>query len=398
MPSNSMGYPVVREAVFYGQRAEATSPAAITVFQQENNHDVVSLVSYLDDNTPNRYRAGVPVSVSWGALNRRVTTFQGYVHHTEPMVSPTGAKAYRNVVKIVCVGATYLMKNKHRRSWEQRTVPSVLAEIFDGYKMSLQTEQHNKIWDVLVQSGESDWEFVCGLAHRIGWAIYPDNTDVMAQNRRVDLRAAKNTTSVFIAAPPTSPTGGLNSILTFQAIDGETTPDGGQKANRISEGIDPWQGTYFTAAEGTSQPVLGWVSPDALFTEYSTDVARSYGEAATRLAGEAEDHRLYIQAKAEVVGDAYVRPGRAVSLGGLGAKSNGLWYVQAVEHEVDQGTYVMHLTLGRDARWDTGFRPNAQRRRVVQPRTDAYGTPLAVTPPTVLVAGVWRAAYSTVPA
>lgn len=393
MPPNSVGFTVVREATFYAQRTETMTPTAITVLQQEYNHDLVSLVSHLDDNTPDRYSAGVPVSISWGLLGKRVGVFQGYVHHTEPMVTTAGTRPQRNLVKVVCVGSTYRMKEKRRRVWSQRTIPSVLLEIFNGYKLSSSIAKDGRVWDTLVQSDETDWQFVCGLAQRNGWSVVPDNTDVTVRPRRVDLRIARSTISSFGASAANEAVGGLHQIFTFQAVDGETTPDGGQKALRLAYGLDPWQGEIFTATQDNVTPQLGWSSPDPIFTEHSTDISRSYGEAASRLLGAAEGARLYIQAKAEVMGNANVRPGKLVNLQGLGAKNNGLWYVEAAEHEVNMGTYLLHLTLGRDARWDNGFRPSTKRRRVVRVRTGAYGEQVAETPPTVLVAGSWRAAY-----
>lgn len=394
MAPNSLGFEVVRSAVFYGQRTETMSPQTITVFQEEYAHDMVALVSYLDDNTPSRYGQGVPVSITWGLLNKRVETFQGYVHHTEPIVVGEGDRAHRNVVKIVCVGATYPMKEKRQRIWTGRTIPSVLGDVFDSYKLSSHISQSAKTWDALVQAGETDWMFACGLAQRLGWTLVPNNTDVMVRARSSDLKQARNTTISFRAPQGMrEQAGGLNSILTFQAVDGETTPDGGQKAQRLAYGLDPWQGTPFVASQASVAPQLGWSSPDPIFKEYSTDTARTYAEAAARLAGDAEGARFYIQADAEVVGDASVRPGKLVCLLGLGSKNNGLWYVQRAEHEVSGGTYSLHLSLGRDARWDTGFRPNLQKRRVIQPRATAFGDTVAETPPTVLVGGAWRAAY-----
>jgi len=394
MPSRSIGYTVVREATFYGQRTETTSPTIITVVQQEYNHDILSLVSYLDDNTPNRYAIGTPVSVSWGLLGKRVEVFQGYVHHTEPIYTTAGSKAQRNLVKVVCVGATFLMKEKHRRVWSGRSITSVLCEIFNAYKLSANITPDTRVWETMVQSDETDWQFVCGLAQRNGWTVVPNNTDVTVAPRWVDLRAVRNSVSSFRATGADESIGGLGQVFTFQAVDGETTPDGGQKAARVAYGIDPAQGELFVAQQDVAPPQLGWISPTPFFTEYSTDVARSYGEAAIRLRGASEGARMYIQAKAEVMGDATVRPGKLVSLAGLGAKNDGLWYVQMAEHEVNQGTYLLHLTLGRDARWDNGFRPSTKRRRVLVTRTGAYGEPVGETPPTVLVAGMWRAAYA----
>lgn len=393
MGRNSLGFEVVREATFYAQRTETMDPQSITVMQREYSHDVVALVSYLDDNTPNRYAFGVPVNVAWGLLGQRVDTFQGYVHHTEPMTSVAGDQAHRSVVKVVCVGATNPMKEKRQRIWNQRTIPSVLSEIFSQYKLSYDIMTNDRVWDSLVQSGESDWQFVCSLAQRLGWTVCPTNTDVRVRPRWSNMAAVAYTTTIFRAAKPNEAPGGLHQIQTFHAVDGETTPDGGQKALRVAQGLDPWQGTAYTAVQDTVQPQLGWLSPTALLTEYNHDTARTYDEAVQRLYGDAENARFYIQAEMEAIGDASVRPGRLVALQGLGAKNDGLWYVEAADHEVSGGAYLLHLSLGRDARWDNGFRPARQRRRVIQPRTGAYGEVSATTPPTVLVSGTWRAAY-----
>src|SRR5437660_6077160 len=177
MPVSTLGFEVVRSATFYTGAQLTQSPTTINVIQQDFGHDIVTLISYRDDNTPNVYRTGVPVSVDWGLLNRRVETFYGYVHHVEPITVPAGKPEQRNVVKIVCIGVTYPMQETRRQIYLNRTIPSVLQEIFDNHKFSSRVSQSDTVWDSLVQADQSDWQFVCSLAQRLGWSVHARNTD-----------------------------------------------------------------------------------------------------------------------------------------------------------------------------------------------------------------------------
>ena len=395
MPLKDFGYRIVRDASFMGSTRPVTqSLTSMTLLQQEYGHDVVSMVSYRDDNAPNRYSTGTPLTISWGLTNYRVEVFTGYVHHSEPIMLPGGQPADRQMVKVVCVGASWLMKEQHRRIFNGRTIPSVIKEVLDGYRLSGQVTDDTRVWDSLAQAGESDWEFICALAKRLGWAVYPNNTDVAFRDRRVSPQTSRRTAKAFTAPGVGQPSGGMGQIITFQAIDGETTPDGGQKANRVLFGMDAMQGTSFVVTQDQPEPTLAWSSPDPVFLEFQNDTARDYAEASALVAGKTDVNRMYIQAKVEVQGEPAVRPGDVVCLLGMGAKNSGYWYVQSAEHELGVGSYTTHLTLGRDSRWDTGQRPDHRRRRIVRPRYAPYGEVFSEIPASNLINGTWRAAYS----
>src|SRR5437660_11857752 len=107
MPVSTLGFEVVRSATFYTGAQLTQSPTTINVIQQDFGHDIVTLISYRDDNTPNVYRTGVPVGGDWGLLNRGVETFYGYVHPGEPITVPAGKPGRRNGGKIGGMGVAY---------------------------------------------------------------------------------------------------------------------------------------------------------------------------------------------------------------------------------------------------------------------------------------------------
>jgi hypothetical protein len=366
--------------------------ANLTVLQREFSHDVISIVLDNLDDDATVFQTGIPVEVRWGVESAEVSTINGYVHHTEP-ISVQGIGRVTKL-KLVCIGASFVMNQPARRVWQKRTASSIVRALADSQKFSGHIQEHKQVWESLTQDG-SDWNFLVSLAQRIGWTFYVDNTDVYFRQPLYNLPLQLETAPYFVSTGPQNPATGVNNVQTFHVVSGETTPDGGQKAVRYMAGVDPRSGDqYSMSVVPAFGDQLGSESTVPVFDNYESEPMVNYGEAAANLVGTALANRWHIQAKLEANGNARVRPGMLIALIGVGQRHSGYWYVQGIEHDLSVRGYTLHATLGRDSEFNRFGKPRTRARSVIPPRTTPYGTIIGETPPAIFVGNRWRAAYS----
>lgn len=385
------------ECVFEGPRPFGIEGRDMTVTRREFAHELASVIMPYSKQSSRRFETGTPVSMRWGWQPNGMDKFFGYVHHTEPIQVPSRAvDDLKSLVKVVCVGTTFYMKEKRMRAWQDRTVSSVAREILREYQLSAILQEHATVWPSLMCNGVSDWEFLRSLANRVGWTLVPYQSDIIFRERLAGQTHMRDTAPVFVAAMP-----GMteSTVISMNTVDGELTKDGGSLVERQQYGMDARTLQPFYANDDASglnaERVARWTTAPT-FGTFETTPADTYGSAVEELGNSAKRNRWFIQAKAEVRGDTRVRPGMLVVIdGGVGVRERGYWYVQAVAHEVKGDAFRSVLSLGRDSQWDSFDRPEGpRRRRVIRPRNDPFGVQKGEQPPTLLVNNIWRAAYA----
>ncbi len=373
-------------------------PIALTISEREFAHDLAIAHIPFEYAGSKRYETGTPVEVRWGTVYPNNTNrFYGYVHHTEPVYTRGGRGGRSHTLKVVCIGASYRLKQPRQRVWKMRTAPSVVRELANLVKFSGDVQPHGDIRESIANPGVSDWRFMVEQAQRIGYTFYVSNTDVHFHDRITRFRRLQRSAPVFFARQPGDNTLG-DSIYAFHIIVGETTPDGGDQAIRVIQGVDPRFAEVVSALDRVGTPIreqLAQRSFSPEFLKYETDiVAQNIGSATTQLEGLARKNRWHYVANAEVVGVPSVHQGSPVFFEGLGPRDSGYWYVEGVEHVIRPDDYRMYLSLGRDSSYVTRSRPQeAAGRRVIRQRFDPFGTKKAALPPTTLVGGLWRSSW-----
>lgn len=372
-------------------------PIAMTVSQREFHHDLVVSHIPIEQAGSRRYETGTPVDIRWGTSDpSQVNRFYGYVHHTEPVYTRGGDQGRTQTLKLVCIGASYLMKQPRQRVWKGRNISSVVREITNEAKFSGDVQPHNVVWESLTNPGVSDWAFLVQQAHRAGYTFFTANTDVQFYDRMSRFRRLQRSAPIFTAIQPDGPPG--DNVYSFHVVVGETTPDGGNQSIRSVQGVNPRFAEIVRSVDRYGTPVqeqLAQTSFAPQFLKFETDqVVQSLATADAVLQGLSRKNRWHYVAKAEVVGVPSIRQGSPVFFEGLGPRDSGYWYVEGVEHVVRPNDYRMYLDLGRDSSFVTKMRPEeGEGRRVVRQRLDPFGTKKAALPPTTLVGGIWRSAW-----
>jgi hypothetical protein len=372
--------------------SQETPLVAFRLLQKDYRHDIALIDVYGSSLDLMRYSTGAPVEVEFGTGGRNTEVFYGYVNHPEPEVERLDSNETQRVSRIVAVGASWPLKESTQRSVRGRTASSLMREVAEAYRFTTDVQESDVVWDSMTSPGLTEWQFLVSLAQRMGYCFFCNKTEIRSFDQLDHLRRRPGTAPVFYG--PDS-AGENITIDNFTAVSGETTPDGGTKAFRISSGIDPRTGQVISVQNDPSTAArLGREAVAPFFQKFENLVVEDRAQGSQKLSSVALLNRFYIQAKATLLGDVKVTQGSIVALVGLGDRHSGYWYVHEVEHDLNKQRYEMHVVLGRDSLGTLGDEEAFSGRRTVRERFDPFDRRVAIPPPTIFVNDRWRSAYA----
>lgn len=376
---------------FYTPVSSKVTVDSLRVRKKVFAHDLLVVTIPYGRNRTSRYDEGTPISATFGYLPSPATNFFGYVHHTEPYVPQNPTPGQAEMIKVVCLGASYVMKNALMESWQQRNSSSIVRELVRRFGFSGMVQESEDALASSTCNGQTAWQYLSKLAKDLGWILYASLTDVTFKDPLSGLQDLMDT------APTLVQSGATGNIRSFTAVDGELADAGGVKADRTMYGLDPRSLQQYGVSNDTSQFVtdqLGATSLNPLFQRFVTGPATDVGTAFSALDSVQEQNRWHIQAMIEVNGDPRLRQGMLVYLDQVPVRERGFWFVQEADHHISGGVYRTVLNLGRDSRFARGsVPPGPGVRRIVRQRFDPFGQQKAQVPASLLVNGRWRAEY-----
>lgn len=329
----------------------------VQVVQREFRHDMARVRVNRERPAFPDYRSNTPVELTYGREGQ-VETFYGYVHHVEPYVERNAEH-----LTIVCIGTGYPLKQRRQQMYRDKTITDVVREVAGRHKLDADIEPHTLRHSVIVQAGESDWEFLIRLAKEIGYVVYINGTQLRFHTRTRDLKGARNEAPRFKYSPPEETDQG--EVRRFLSRIGETLPTAGRRADRRAYGVDPRTAKVIEVRNnGELADVLGVETADPFFDYYEQELvvhSRDDGEAA--LDGITEDNRFHITATAEVKGDVRVRQAMPVYFDQLPEDYGGYWFVHGVTHTITNNEYMLDLELGRDSLQQASDLPAGRAKR-----------------------------------
>jgi hypothetical protein len=146
---------------------------------------------------------------------------------------------------IVCVGASWILKNTDQKIFTNTTADQVVTKIAKANSMEAITQRHPRVKDSIVQAGQSYWQTLKRLAKTTGFAMFCVNTTVffmskekIFQNKKASAAYFKYVNSEFqgVATRELRMTG---TILNFHPIISDQTPEAGVMVDRVVSGSDP---------------------------------------------------------------------------------------------------------------------------------------------------------------
>lgn len=310
---------------------------SVEIGNSENNHEYALITTQLSKAQVNSF-VNKTVTFSYGKVAQR-NNFFGYV----VTITPNRDYQQDTLVDIFCLGTTWHMQNGKPKFFENRTVPSVFAEIVQSYNLGVQADDHQYRWPVLAQTDESDWEFLQTLAKRLGFCIYNYRGVV----RLVDPVRVLTTTGAF------------NRYIkgddvidpTRELFDWTATT----QSLQIRETMKPTYGYFET--NSTQKQFVALSRPLTPPYKLNTDTpVKDWGMA--KAYNDAWDKRVDFwdqQATARVNGNALIVPGINVAVQVSGVRNvkndyDGIWMIRGVKHVITHNSFQTQIEMSRDSR------------------------------------------------
>lgn len=311
----------------------------------ENRHDLLKIgMAGVPTRAITEYRTkAVRLDINTGP--GYTETFTGYVENVLPGSKTNQGLLNRSPfhdVTIVCLGASYEMRGARSKVWEGYKLSDVAQEFANKYLLSLDVPMDNLLYNQVIQSEESDWQFLVRYAKLLGYSVTCHGTHLhifdpydasqrgISYNKLLTLRKGSR---------GGRPHPGV--VLEFEGRFKDDHPDGVYKDTVVT--VMQEDGTQFDVS--TSD--LKGLSGPARFTNRVSLHAESYEEAVRII--EATNKQMYdYEAQVKTVGMLGCRPGGVVDLDGYGGEFDGMWYVEGVEHNVTSGVFTTDLNIKRN--------------------------------------------------
>jgi hypothetical protein len=337
--------------VIDGVAVDYLSVKRLSMELHENMHNVVILeFAGLNPQLITEY-IDRPVKVSIEIRERDLLEFCGYITHLEPFslsYSGTVNKSPFQMTRVYCMGASYLMKSKKSRVWENKTISEIAQQISNTYKFSVSVPNDSYRFPRLVQSSESDWAFLVDTAQKLGYSVLVENTHINIWDPYKAINQRRSYSALYtIRGLYGSPNPQPGLIIEFDGRIGAVTPYASKTPDTIHV-LDKQSSVLSVSnADSTDHSGLGTPVTTKFTNTYSVN-ADSFEMGKKLVDGELR-RSFPFYAKVTVVGDPGITPGGIVNIKEYNAQFDGFWYVKSVNHEITQSSMVTHLEIVKDS-------------------------------------------------
>lgn len=323
----------------------------ITFEEKEGMHTVAMLDFIgMDPQLIHQY-LDVPITFSIEIKDRPAIKFNGYITFLEPIAKTNDGvvnKSPFQITTVYCFGASYKMKSKHSRTWENVTISDITTEIADKYMFSVSVPNNSYKFSRLAQKSQSDWQFLVQAAKALGYSVIMDGTHIHVWSGFQSIyRNISYTmlTTIRGLRGDVSPQPG--QILKFEARIGAVTTDGVRTPDTV----------YLLDKDGSLKSVTnheefnssGYGTPvQSQFYDTVNINADTYDMAKTLVYGRLTD-KFPMTACVETTFDPSVRPGGVVRINEYNTEFDGFWYVVSVCHEMTQSSIITKIEIARDS-------------------------------------------------
>lgn len=334
----------ITDIVVHNVPSRNTSIVQVELALEENRHDMLKIVI-----------AGVPPSVIteyigkpvYGFLDFGVNNheFCGYVASVDPVFRNKDGIVNGSLfqeVTLICMGASYAMRAKKNRVWQGQTLDQIVSTIADEHRVSFSCEQDPFVYDRIVQTEQSDWQFLNKLAQLYGMSFSLHGTHLhfwnpmRALGRGISYHKLRNVRGLNMETQTTPAT-----ILSLRGSFGDT--------------VNPRTSHTLTAVSVDNQ---GLVHSGLPFDEHTgfgkevtldvTDQISVNGTSALMI-----DHTIKARsrgintllASVELTGTAGALPGGVVSVSEFDSTFDGFWYVKSVTHTITRDEFFTKMSI-----------------------------------------------------
>jgi phage protein D len=320
----------------------------------ENQHDL--LVMEMSGIPPRAildyYNKPVSVSISTGGNYSQ--KFYGYVEDVRPE-SVTGFGLMNGspfqTAKIVCLGASYVMRGSTSFVWNRYRLSDIARDLANKYSFSLDVVKDPAIHESLVQTNESDWQFLTRYATFLGYSVnvhgthmhlYDPYKALSRQNSYHVLSTLRKKDNNSLRPMP-------GQVMEFSGSFSKRHIDGEYNESIVTV-VQP-DNRMFNVTSRTVAPTNNGVPR---FPNRVAEYTDNFEEAARRISSVSKEKYDYY-ATAKVIGVAGCKPGGIVRLDNYDTEFDGFWYVQSVKHTVHSNAFFSELELAKNVNSELVF-------------------------------------------
>lgn len=321
---------------------------SISLHLEENKHDVAvitmnginpkAITDYID--------AAVRIQASIGP--GRSVEFCGHVLYIEPE-----SNSYSRIInesifqsaKIVCFGVSVSMKSTTTRVWENANTISIAKDLASKYSFSAEIVKDNFVIPRLMQTKQSDWEFLTEFCKKYGYAATVNGTHLRVWD--INKAIGKQYSFEVLSSPIRMTNLQPGSILKLSGTFGYLTPEG-KSYNYSVESIDDSGKVIKTTGE-TRDSSMMWSGINRPTKYNSSLVVSSNSVYESEKIIEANfKSKLPFNVRVEVAAALGTVPGGIVSIEGYDSRFEGFWYVRSVEHQIVGSNCTSILKIAKD--------------------------------------------------
>lgn len=327
-------------------------PRRIDLYQKQYNHDIMVL-EFASESTLwfETLKTGVPVRFVW----RQDTLDKNWIGYVSS-IQKINAPQRTNIMQIVCVGATFGMKQRATRVFPNSTIPQAIQTIAEEFGFNVVTEAHPQVFTQLTIPGLSYWEWINEQAKRIGYGIIVDglNFILLPLDKLIDITFSNSAVLAMGNSGAPFNTQFLDRTLDkFEVINGDNVESSTNfRTVKNVGGVDPIDGSIVLSSRAPTEDgtPLRETESSVLFSEYRTDQVVNSLVAAQQISkGAAQMARFSIPATALGQGDPRIRPFGALFIAGTGNITDGFWVVREAHHMFHKvGDYMVDLKIATD--------------------------------------------------
>lgn len=342
------------EVLIHNGFLEYTSIQKVNIELEEGKHNLATLdIAGIPPEYLSTY-IDLPIAIKVTVGGVRSHTFHGYIVYLEPTsenVQGLVNKSPFQTTRMYCFGTSYVMRSRRTEVHNNKTLVQIAKEFANKYNLTVSVPNDSYVFPRLVQSGESDWEFLSKVVEMSGYrvlmrGVHIDIWDPFALFNRVGVMPlyamSGNKGSVSAVS---------GQVIKFHGIIGAVNPI----AAKVPDTVHALVNGGITTLSSNVSSGLG-IAVESIFADEVSANADSIDMAKNILKSRSRQKFPYI-AHVDVVGDPTITPGMLVNIDRYNSALDGIWLVKAVRHEMFRGSSMSYLTLVKDSNFSNVIDP-----------------------------------------
>lgn len=322
-------------------------PYSVDVVRESFSHEIMVFTYYSADFSAARITTDVPVLLSWGVHPKHREVFIGYVNHVG-VDTDSSSRSRKELVEVVCVGATRVLRDKYSRSWGPTRLDLLAMKIAQSAQLEADVDGSVIPHASLMQHDQSNWAFLVQTAHADGMHISATGTRVHVWNLGARFAELLRVAPVFDRD--------RKGIFAFESLAGSSVP-GSEASRKEAYGLVNGRLEAYASYPEIAQSIYGDLREPGRQTDVVQGNFGSAQEMLNHLEARRRDEGRIFKAKASLSSYPPLRAADVVVLLNNGSRYSGPWVVDKVSFGIRGQKLKMDVELSRESRSDSMLRP-----------------------------------------